>query len=181
MYNTRIRSLFFVLFLLVTCLPHTGHAGLAEGLNAYKMGDYKTALKEFKKDGSPKALFYQAFIYYNGKGVKQDKEKGLKLLSTAAEKGDANAQLSMGLFYDKGGDLPRDLTLAASWYKKSAEQGNAQAQFNYAMLLTSGEGVTKNREEAIHWLKKAAAQHHENAIKLLKVMQPEPKDKEKKP
>lgn len=102
--NTSTRRLLLsTLFLSLTCLPGTGHAGLAEGLNAYKNSDYKTALKEFKKDNSPKSLFYQAFIYYNGKGVKQDKTKGLALLRTAAEKGDANAQLSMGLFCDKGG------------------------------------------------------------------------------
>jgi TPR repeat protein len=80
------------------------------------------------------------------------------------------AQYNLGMMYDKGDGVARDLVAAAKWYRRAADKGHAQSQFNLGLMYTNGEGVEKNREEATKWLKKAARQGHAKAKKLLKVM-----------
>ncbi len=50
----------------------------------------------------------------------------------AAEQGDPNSQCALGLCYETGQGVSKDLVQAQSWYQKSAAQGNtdAQAQLN---------------------------------------------------
>ena len=47
-----------------------------------------------------------------------------------AEAGEALAQFSLGVMYDKGDGVLKDSAEAVKWYRKSAEQGNANAQNN---------------------------------------------------
>lgn len=44
-----------------------------------------------------------------------------------AERGEAEAQFYLGLFYEKGYGVGKNLELAVDWYRKSAEQGNKLA------------------------------------------------------
>ncbi|MGD0844530.1 MAG: hypothetical protein ABSA06_09220 [Geobacteraceae bacterium] len=44
------------------------------GIKAYEEGDYATAVREFKADGSAEAQFNLALMYSIGKGVKQNHE-----------------------------------------------------------------------------------------------------------
>lgn len=52
-----------------------------------------------------------------------------------AEQGDPEAQLNIGLMYEMGWGLPRNLDSAASWYRKAAEQGYHFAQDSLGSLL----------------------------------------------
>jgi len=65
------------------------HAGLQEGLNAYRNGNYAVALKE---------------------------------LAPLAGHGDAEAQHCLGMMYEFGQGVPKDIKQAAEWYNKSREQ-----------------------------------------------------------
>jgi hypothetical protein len=47
----------------------------------------------------------------------------------AAEQGDAKAQYTLGMMYEKGRGVPRDDLKALAWYTKAAEQGDHNAQF----------------------------------------------------
>ena len=76
----------------------------------------------------------------------------------AAEKGDAEAQLNLGLCYDNGRGVEKNNFEAAKWFRKSAEQGNVKAQFFLGMCYFSGVGVTKNKFEAVKWFRQAAEQ-----------------------
>ena len=70
----------------------------------------------------------------------------------AAEKGDAEAQLNLGLCYENGRGVEKNNFEAAKWYRKSAEQGNVYAQINlYGVYFAAG-----NAREAMKWLRKAA-------------------------
>ena len=75
-----------------------------------------------------------------------------------ARHGDANAQLNLGLLYDSGQGVPRDLVLAVSWYRKSAESGHAPAQYNLGQMYSEGRGVEQSHSDAVYWLQLAADQ-----------------------
>jgi uncharacterized protein len=85
-----------------------------------------------------------------------------------AELGDAEAQYNIGVMYDQGAFVDRNLTEAASWYRKAAEQGFMDAQINLGLLYYRGEGVPGDPTEAARWFKLAADKGDMEAVDLLK-------------
>jgi hypothetical protein len=81
-------------------------------------------------------------------------------LKQRAEKGDADAQLSLGVMYDRGAGVPQDQVEAVRWYRKAAEQGNAQGQYNLGLMYRQGIGTPQDNAEALRWFRKAAEQGH---------------------
>ncbi|MBW6487288.1 MAG: sel1 repeat family protein [Syntrophobacterales bacterium] len=77
-------------------------------------------------------------------------------LKSLAEKGDAAAQLKVGLMHYQGRGAVKDLGEALQWFRKSALQGNALAQANVGYMYDLGEGVPQNHVEAAEWYLKAA-------------------------
>jgi hypothetical protein len=61
-------------------------------------------------------------------------EESVKWALFAAEKGDPNAQLTVGNFYLHGYGLPEDKSKAVYWLRKAAEQGITKAQIILAQL-----------------------------------------------
>jgi hypothetical protein len=79
-------------------------------------------------------------------------------LRQRAEKGNAEAQFSLGLAFLGGTGVGRDFVEAASWFRKAAEQGHPKAQYKMAVLSSNGWGMPRDYEQAAGWLRKAAAQ-----------------------
>ena len=75
-----------------------------------------------------------------------------------AEKGDAEAQFTLGRRYEKGDGRAQDYAGAVKWYRKAAEQGNAVAENNLGAIYYKGEGVPQDYIEALKWYQKAAEQ-----------------------
>jgi len=75
-----------------------------------------------------------------------------------AELGDAEAQFNLGVLYDEGAGVERNLATAADWYRKAAEQGFIDAQTNLGILYYHGLGVERDHEAAAHWFRLAADQ-----------------------
>jgi len=80
-----------------------------------------------------------------------------------AERGDANAQYSLGVCYAKGDGVAKDYVEAVKWCRKAAEQNLALAQFNLGFSYENGDGVAKDWVEAVKWYRKAAEQNLANA------------------
>ena len=99
-----------------------------------------------------------------------NEEAGRAAKQQAAEKGDAEAQNSLGLMYQKGEGAPQDDREAVKWFRKSAAQGHYLAQHNLGEMYAQGRGVQKNNRTAMEWFKKAAAQGHVWAQHNLGVM-----------
>jgi len=163
----RLTAVVLLLALLTTV---TVSADYQTGMGAYRVRDYKWAMKEFKADQTRDSQYNLGVMYYKGEGVKADHHEGIEWFRKAAVQGHAQAQFLLGGFYDSGKDLPLDRAEAAKWYRKAAEQGHLQAQFNLGLMYINGEGVEKNRNKAVVWLKKAAYNGHRDAGKLLKSM-----------
>jgi uncharacterized protein len=68
-----------------------------------------------------------------------------------AEQGDANAQLLLGILYDRGQSGPHDSVNALLWFEKAAAQGNANAQVWLGSLCEAGKGVPQDFVQAYKW------------------------------
>ena len=90
-------------------------------------------------------------------------EEARRIWVPLAEAGDAEAQVRLGLLFDLGQGVPKDLATAFMWYRRAAEAGLAQAQFNVAVMQDSGLVGPRNAVEAARWYTQAAAQGHHRA------------------
>jgi uncharacterized protein len=73
-----------------------------------------------------------------------------------AERGDAQAQVHLGLLYHQAQGVPQDYTKARQWYEKAAGQGDAQSQVNLGWLYFYGQGVPQDEVRAYMWYSLAA-------------------------
>lgn len=75
----------------------------------------------------------------------------------AAEAGDPEASAVMGLLYQTGQGVPRNIDEAARWFRRAAERDDCAGQYHLGLLHLQGKGVPKNIDEAAHWLRRAEA------------------------
>ena len=71
-------------------------------------------------------------------------KKKFEATKAKAEKGDAEAQNSLGVMYFSGEGVPEDVKEAVKWYSNAAEQGYALAQFYLGNMYRTGTGVQKD-------------------------------------
>ena len=80
-------------------------------------------------------------------------------IRAAAEKGDADAQFELGIYYSVGICVKMDEATAKKWYLKAAEQGHGDAQNNLGTMFFAGSGMSgPDYEQAVSWFRKAANQ-----------------------
>jgi len=79
-------------------------------------------------------------------------------LTRAAAGGNRGAQYQLGVYWEEGEVLPRDMKKALEWYMKSAQQALPDGQRRIGLDYEVGEMLPHNRPLAIEWLNKAAAQ-----------------------
>ena len=84
-------------------------------------------------------------------------------LKARAEKGDAEAETSLGLCYYVGQGFRQDYEEAAKWFRKAAERGAAHAQYFLGLCYDEGHGVPKDSPKAAYWFTKAANQGNADA------------------
>ncbi|WP_347274728.1 tetratricopeptide repeat protein [Candidatus Kuenenia sp.] len=80
----------------------------------------------------------------------------INTMTKKAKQGNVEAQLFVGIMYEKGMGLDKDEAKAVRWYRKAAEQGSAAAQSMLGRAYAEGYGVAKNEVEAMKWFRKAA-------------------------
>jgi hypothetical protein len=73
---------------------------------------------------------------------------------SAAERGDPDAELGLGMLYERGaGELPQDYKEADRWYQKAAERGNIGAEYRLALIWSAGsDEFPADRVEAYKWI-----------------------------
>jgi len=147
----------------------TAHAAdFREGAEAYKRGDYATALRilrQLAEQGNATAQSSLGLMYDKGKGVPQDYKEAVKWYRKAANQGNVNAQSNLGVMYGNGHGVTQDYKEAVRWYRKAADQGNADAQFNLGVMYGNGHGVPQDYVQAHMWFNLAAAQGMDEARK----------------
>lgn len=93
-----------------------------------------------------------------GGDTARDVAETLRGRRQAAARGDAGAQFSLGVTYDKGEGAVQDYDEAFKWYREGAAQGHPGAQSNLGGMYSGGKGVLQDHAEAAIWFHKAAAQ-----------------------
>ena len=132
--------------------------------------DFILMKKKVYRKSSDLGNEYAKAIYYNGISVKtgqvewiRDSVKSFRYFKRHAIKGDAKAQLTIGLCYYSGIMTFINYSNAVKWFRKSAEQGLPKAQFILGICYANGTGVKYNEILASDFLSKAANQGHQKA------------------
>ncbi|XP_078684750.1 DAP3-binding cell death enhancer 1-like [Branchiostoma floridae x Branchiostoma belcheri] len=99
-----------------------------------------------------------------------DIRHAVDMFRIASAAGSAKAQYNLGVCYEQGRGVDRDLSKAAELYQQSADQGHGRAQFNLATLyLHGGGGLQQDTHKALSLLQQAAAQGVQQAQSYLGV------------
>ena len=110
-------------------------------------------LKECSNSGFPPAYRELAKIYLKGNNIKQDKNLGLKLLESAANKEDPEALYLLAKYkIEKGVDVG----IVFPMIKKAAESNVVDSFELIGVCYEIGRGVPQNKDISIQYYKKAA-------------------------
>jgi TPR repeat protein len=98
--------------------------------------------------------------FMNQLGRAQDKSgnfaEAVKWYQKAAEAGNSYAMSNLGVMYDDGTGVIKDLAQAVKWYQKAADAGNSLALANLGSMYENGTGVKRDLAEAQKLYRKAA-------------------------
>ena len=135
------------------------------GMKAKKKFNFKLAAQNFQQAatlGNPKAKFYLAEIYRDGKGVEQNTESALRLLKNVTNSEDivigTQAKMNIAKIYSDGIGIEKNPREALKWLKNIAESSDdttaSKANMNIAEMYRDGLGIKQNGNKAIEWFKK---------------------------
>jgi uncharacterized protein len=83
-----------------------------------------------------------------------DGATGLQLYRQLADRGNAQAQLTLGGMYERGDGVPLNYAEAVKWYRRAADQGDPIGQQNLGLMYDLGRGVPRNLLEALRGIAK---------------------------
>jgi uncharacterized protein len=158
----------FTIFLVLSicCFAIPTRADSKAGLDAYNLGDYETAMREWQplaEQGDAMSQFGLGALYVNGKGVPQDYVQAREWLEKAAVQGVAQAQAGLGSLYLNGRGVAQDYQKASFWLRRAADQGDPNGQAKLGTMYGSGDGVPQDYVQAHMWFNLAAANGHKDA------------------
>ncbi|QIQ21366.1 tetratricopeptide repeat protein [Zophobihabitans entericus] len=129
--------------------------------------NYTNAIYWYKRAtelGNANAQFNLARMYSLDSYNLLDYDKAIKLYTPLAEKGELDAQYSLGsIMHTLGQDEPVRYLDALMWFHLSAKQGYPYSQFMMGYMFEYGDGVDIDYQEAKQWYKLAAEQGYEPA------------------
>lgn len=85
------------------------------------------------------------------------------VLHTLAARGDAEAQLRLGMRYAEGDGVIQNDKEATRWFALAARQGLAEAQYQYGLALLEGRGVVQDYKAAFGWIERPARRGYAKA------------------
>ena len=121
------------------------------GLEAYKQGDYATALKEFKnlaKQGDAAGQVGLGTMYHDGKGVTQDYEEAAKWFRLAADQGYARAQYNLGYMYQKGLGVTFNPVISLMWINIAAINKYEKAKETLSYIISEMTSIETGKNIA---------------------------------
>jgi TPR repeat protein len=77
-------------------------------------------------------------------------------LKKKALSGDTKAQVRLGIAFERGQGVEKNVSEAIHWYHIAADRGNPVAQTNLAYLYENGANGSKDPSEAAKWYLRAA-------------------------
>lgn len=95
--------------------------------------------------------------------LRGDYELALDEFTELAQNGHSGAQYNLGLMYNNGNGVGRDMFEALDLWRRAAVQGHASAQYNLGLLYEGDDEIAEDFLEAARWYRSAAEQGHANA------------------
>lgn len=93
-----------------------------------------------------------------------------RLLKSAADAGDSDAQVNLGYLYARGHGVETDQQEAMRLYLLSAKQGNAEGMNAVGFKYRYGTGVKIDLPRAVHWFCRAAVSGDPRGLNNLAIM-----------
>ncbi len=176
--KTRLRPLYFPLFLLMALSPlwaQTGGRrwpnGNGAGVQRRAQAQARARLARLRRQalaGNGQAANELGIIFWRGTPYRNHPAAALRWWRLAAKEGNASAMISLAADYYAGNDgLPRNRKLAARWYRRAARaaragarRGDAAAENSLGWLYLHGRGgLPHNDALAARWFRRSAHQH----------------------
>ncbi len=123
-------------------------------------------LRKSAEQGYPEAMckLGKAYRSFTSGIVAQDYEEAEKWLTAAAGKGNADAQMELGLYYSSNLTKKQDEQKSFEWLLKAAKGGIVLAQYFVAEEYWKGKVVPRNYNQALFWFEQAAEKKHLDAM-----------------
>lgn len=80
--------------------------------------------------------------------MRVNQKEAFQWYEKTAKQGHADSKNSLGLYYQTGTGVEKDLKQSFVWLREAAEQRNATAQTNLGLCYYNGTGVEKDLEVA---------------------------------
>ncbi len=97
------------------------------GQKAYKSNNYKEAVKFYAKackEGNAQGCYELGYMYYSGKGIKQDDSKGLQFYNKACDMNLSGSCLYLGFMYLNGDMVKQDNEKAKYFFSRACDLNN---------------------------------------------------------
>lgn len=104
-------------------------------------------------------IYNQGYYYYTGsEGFPLNYNKAFEYFQKAADLGVSDAMNYLGVFYESGEIVQKNIELAIDWFYRAiqADPENAHAMFNLGCIYYSGNGVAQDIEKAYRFFKASA-------------------------
>jgi TPR repeat protein len=152
--RNRLALAALIVFVAASLFGETARAGTDEdqfrrGLTAFNTGDYATAFQLWRplaERHEPRSEASIGFMYHRGLGVAVDDREAAVWLGRAAEQGQAEGQLMLGILSYYGRGVPQSYVRAYAWCELAETNGNADATLCRDAALESMPNT--DREEA---------------------------------
>ena len=96
--------------------------------------------------------------------------RAMQLLAPYAEKGNPDAQYSLGIMYQNGLGIVRNPVLAFRWMREAAKQKHGLSCHSLGLMYLEGDCVEKNSRRPFDYFSLAAEQDLEGSIIMLAQM-----------
>jgi TPR repeat protein len=115
------------------------------------------AIEDKAATGSGEAQHDMGALYTSGQsGVPINYDRAIFWFREAAQNGIANARYNLGVMYQQGLGLDKDMNQALAWYRSAALLEHPEARYNLGIAYLEGIGVTYNPAMAAGYFEQAA-------------------------
>ena len=142
-------------------VPALAWGGQQEAVEAYRTGDYATAMTQFKElaaEGDPVAMYYLGIIYDRGFGVPADLAEAAKWFEKGAARGDSLSAYHLGKMAETGKGVPKDPVAAHMWLSISAQKAPNERDAAYTLRdirklerSMTPEQITQAKQLVANW------------------------------
>ena len=156
---TKMTKIILTSFLLILAYTTYAFANSQTALEAYKAGDYTTALKKWRtlsEKDDPEAQYRLCTVYRRAHGVKKNNEKAFSYCKKSAKQDHVLAQVRLGLMYKKGEGTKKDLIRGLMWLNIASNKNN-----NFAIKMRkkikekmSVSQIQRSSDLASNWRRK---------------------------